>query len=190
MSDLDDAVKGVLTELLARLGAMAADKARPLIPSETLADALAVVESQDEPYQVFVQIPHYWAAFVHDGHKAFGPTGRCTYLVWFRDKLMDPRTQYGTQYPVREGDIQRLSKEQFQYGLELNRIARAAGERPPMIVAKFQPRIEQGVPFFSDGMADFSSDVAPVVRETFEALLDSILPDQPPGEATFSIRFG
>lgn len=183
MSDLD--VPAFVQQVLGRVADLAADRARPLIPSETLAEALRIVAG-DEPSTVFLEIPHYWAVYVHDGRGSFGPR-RAEWLVWFRDKLMDPRTNFGTHYPIREADIQRLSKEQFQYGLELNRQARARGERVPMIVAKFQPRIMQGVPFFSDGLAEFSSEAAPLIKEEFESFLESVRPDDETDTASLSL---
>lgn len=182
----DEEVKDFIQRVLDRISQVAFDKVQPLIPSRVLADALAVVAGETEN-QRFLQVPHYWAVYVHDGRGAFGPV-RSEYLVWFRDKLDDPRTNFGQDYPIREGDIKRLSKEQFQYYLELNRQDRAAGLRPRMVIAKFQPKIMQGTPFFDEGLADLSREASREASQELASLLDDLLPDPGPGDqATFRL---
>jgi VQ motif len=181
----DEELDAFMIRVLERICALAVDTARPLIPSQTLADALAVIEGESD-YQRFLSIPHYWAVYAHDGWGAFGPS-KCDFLVWFRDKLDDPRTNYGQQYPVREGDIRKLTKEEFRYCLQLNAQDRAAGLRPRMVIAKFQPRVHQGVAFFSEGLAGLSSAAAPLVLEEFRALVQEVTGPDETDQATFRL---
>ena len=184
MTDLsDEDIRAFIQRVLDRICELAVDKARPAIPSSTLRDALAVVAGEDENTR-YLSIPHYWAIYVHDGRGAFGPL-KSDYLVWFRNKLDDPRTNYAKQFPVREGDIRRLTREQFNYCLELNKLDRAAGLRPRMVIAKFQPKIQEGSFFFSN--LDVSEEFSAVVQEEFRALLAPTIPPDEQDEARLKL---
>lgn len=51
----------------------------------------------------------------------------------------------------RAKDIKRLSKEEWEYWLEKNRLAIKAGDPPPMIVTKFVKKPTAATNFFLNG---------------------------------------
>jgi hypothetical protein len=131
---------------------------RPSIPSRTLRKALNVL--QDTPTRAFIQIPHYWALYVHDGRAPFSaPPGRL--LVWFRDPKDDPRLSGGIS-PVRANQLRQLTPSQFYFWLTQNAIARAEGRDPPMIVTRHVRKRTPGAHFFENdgGMRGFAEAVS------------------------------
>ena len=168
-----------LKRLAKELAQQAVSFVRPSIPSKTLRTALrAQVFS---PGHSSAYIPHYWALYVHDGRGPFGPY-RAKFLVWFRDPRNDPRLDNGHQVE-RFSQVKRLTKEQFAFWLDQNRIAREAGQPVPMIVTKFVKTPQQASKFFENepggGMAGFSrvaNDVGtPMCRKHFLDFLKPIL---------------
>lgn len=153
------------------------DYVRPKIRSRTLRRALNRWIPTDQ--QGYIQIPHYWALYVHDGRGTFAaPPGK--YLVWFRNPKDDPRLRGGVT-PVRAADLRHLQPSEFYHWLRENAIARAEGRDPPMVVTR---AVRKGVPparFFENdgGMAGFAAkanDVAnPIVREHILDKLEDIL---------------
>lgn len=151
-------------DLTAKIAALAMAWVRPKIPSRTLQKALNTFQDADD--HAWVQIPHYWALYVHDGRGPFGPT-RTTFLVWFRDIRNDPRLRNGVT-PERATQLRQLTRDEFKYWSKQNRLARRAGFLPPMIVAR---RVGKGVPgarFFESerggGMTGFADRVTAAVR--------------------------
>lgn len=150
-------------------------RASAVIPSKQLEAALEAIELSNS--KGVLHVPHYWAAYVHDGRPPVTPQ-TATFLVWFKNPSDDPR-YLGGQYPVYRSDIKRLTPDQFKAGLQRNREIIAAYKRRtkrqvltaedyramdlPMIVAKRSPRVDtagaqpgskffyaDGVPFFSN----------------------------------------
>jgi len=152
-------------------------KARSItkIPSKQLIEGLEAIELSDGVG--ILHIPHYWAAYVHDGRPPVTPQ-TASFLVWFKNPAEDPRYP-GGRYPVYRRDIKRLSQAQFKAGLARNRevIKRykaMTGKKVltsedyramdlPMIIAVRSPRagtagkqpgssfyFAEGVPFFSN----------------------------------------
>lgn len=172
--------------LLRAFLAMGKARASTAIPSRQLAAALEAIELSNEVG--VLHVPHYWAAYVHDGRPPVGPS-TARFLVWFRNPHNDPRYP-GGKYPVYRSDIKRLSQTDFRKWLDvnrqiINRYKKATGRviltssdyqqmDLPMIVAKQSPRTagghaegskfdsEKGVPFFSNqaggGMAGFKEE--------------------------------
>lgn len=99
------------------------------------------------------RVPHYWAPFYHDGR---GPAPRKSrpgrWMVWFKDPGDDPR--WGPGLPVLRSEVRKLTREEFQAGLEENR--RRGPGNPFMIVAKvspFPPKTRaKSNPFFERGL--------------------------------------
>lgn len=110
--------------------------------SESLRRALRV--SSLGKGKASVSVPHYWAPFYHDGRGRAPRTNRTgKFMVWFKDPGDDPR--WGPNLPVFRSEVRRLTKEEFQAGLEENR--RRGPGNPFMIVAKFSPAAKAN-PFF------------------------------------------
>lgn len=122
-----------LSSVHRKLIELAKARALPAISraSSTLARA---IEAKSTAEFADLTIPHYWAIYVHDGRGPVRPVRR-SWLVWFTNPRDDPRLRGG--YPVRESDIIRLTRDEFQQGLEENRARAAAGLPPYMIVTKY-----------------------------------------------------
>lgn len=126
--------------------------------SKTLAQYLTADIWAEHPGEVIgaLSVPHYWAQYAHDGRGGFGPN-TAQVLVWFRNPLNDPRLAAG--YPIRRAEIKKLTKQQWDYWVRVNRRARARNVPEPMIVRRFVGPAK-GTPFFSNdfpngGMAGF-----------------------------------
>lgn len=118
--------------ILDRLGHAELAKAKTLIGSKTLREAIRLIVDANEGRAVLF-IPHYWAEYYHDGRAGFGPvTARV--LVFYNDPHDDPRLAGG--YPVRATDIVRLTRDDYEAGLAENKIRRDAGDVPFMFVLK------------------------------------------------------
>lgn len=166
----------LIRKVLETLGDAAMRKAGPQIPYKTLRKALNLFLLPDNQ-TARVQIPHYWALYVHDGRPPFNmPAGR--YMVWFNNPADDPRLR-GRPTPVRASDLRRLTRDQFIEGMFHNRIRQQAGDEPFMVVTN---RIRKGtpaIPFFSNsgGMAGFVNEAnavagALVQRELTDSISD------------------
>lgn len=120
-------------------------KVKPKIPSRTLRQALRW-EVTPRP-RAFLEVPHYWAVYYHEGVRGPIRPRRSKYLVWFQKAKDDPRLNNGVG-PVRGRDIRRLTKQQWEDGLRRNYLRRRRGLRPFMIVVRSK-RGFRGVPFFN-----------------------------------------
>ena len=149
-----------MTRLLQRLVDNAERSVRGKIPSRALRDALQKFVGRTNGA---LYLPHYWAVFIHDGRKPFGPK-RAKVLVWFRNPADDPRLREG--YPVRLRDVKRLTKEQFREGLARNR--ELGGGQPFMIVRPFQKKALAGAFFFTEGMKAFEKGAAEIIAKEFD----------------------
>lgn len=147
--------------------------------SQTLAKHLRVIKQpavitlspKNAYFSSVLWIPDFWAAFVHDGRKPIdltkGPsrgrysTGKMV-LVWFRNPADDPRTRNGTWYPTRAEQVKHLTKKQWLYWREQNKLARSRGMLEPMIVTKYSGKVKPR-PFFSN--KDPLYDMSPFIRE-------------------------
>ena len=137
---------------------------RRRIGSETLKRFLQFYERADG--KAVIGVPHYWAAYYHDGTASFGPS-RTTYLVYFADPIADdPRI--GGQYPIRFAEWRPLTKEEFDIGLEINRSLGGTFNGPFMFVTRFQPA-RTGTRFFEN--TNPSMVAAQIVPKAFSALI-------------------
>jgi hypothetical protein len=172
MSELQSAGKVVrmYQRILEQLGEQEASRVRQLIGSRTLREALEVrVDAPLGLAELF--IPHYWAVYYHDGRGPLVPVN-ATKLVFFSDPRDDPRLIAG--YPVRATDIVRLTKEDYQLGLQENARRRLAGEPPFMIVVDAVGPAKPK-PFFEDlarGAADRADNL---VLAEFDAFVQDLV---------------
>jgi len=154
-------------KMVEKLADMALTHIRPRIPSKTLRKAVNafVLDSTHSR----IQIPHYWAIYLHDGRGPFGPREK-NMLVWFRNPLNDPRLRKGNK-PVRASHVQRLTKDEFYGWLARNRKARKNGQPVPMIVTPYVSRPAPPTNFFLNdpgcGMEAFPRMANDVVRKEF-----------------------
>lgn len=117
--------------------------------SRTLAHFLKAELVAEQPGIVLsaLTVPHYWAHIVHRGRGPSRPSA-ASVLVWFRNPADDPRYP-GGRYPQRLSEVRRLTKDEWDYWREQNRIAQEAGRPEPMIVARYSKGVE-AKPFFSN----------------------------------------
>lgn len=103
--------------------------------SKTLAQALrfTVVKADEQSLRLVGATGYWWAGVLDQGRKAVYPKVK-EVLVWFLDIRDDPRVRGGTKYPKTYEGARRLTKAEYLNGLEQNRINRAAGLPPYMIV--------------------------------------------------------
>jgi hypothetical protein len=163
-----------LLRVIARAFAAEAKRvAVPNIPGQeghALAAALEIIEGP-VPGKSRLFIPHYWAQYLHDDRKGFGPTpgGGRKFLVWFPNPANDPRLAGG--YPVRFSDVVRLddvwSTEEFEAAL-------ARGPGYIRLARKVGPR--KGTFFFTRGMRPFDEGPKPdeIAFDAFDAFAKKI----------------
>jgi hypothetical protein len=118
----------VRRRILEEIGREELRRVKGLIGSSTLRKAVRlIVEAQDGEARLF--IPHYWAEFYHDGHGRINPVN-ARKLVFFANPADDPRKPT----PERASQLRRLTRDEYQAGLEENRRRREAGQPPFMYV--------------------------------------------------------
>jgi hypothetical protein len=164
-----------LTGLLRQIGRMGVFRARKVIPSKTLKQA--VFFREDTPTSGGVYIPHYWAVYLHDGHGRVYPKGG-KFLVWFRDSKDDPRLPSGYT-PERYAQTQHLTRAAFERGLADNKRARELGMPEPMIVRKSSGPAPS-TDFFSNekGFKGFSRNVNDALNgEVLDHIRELLGPD-------------
>jgi len=87
------------------------------------------------PDRIVLSLPYYWAEYAHDGRGEINmPPGK--YLIFFPDHKDDPRTDGGTSYPRRRGDQRALSDYEYKEFSHENRVRKANGQPPIMVVTR------------------------------------------------------
>lgn len=167
MIDKRKLIRAILTDL----GERELRLVRKAIGSRTLRAAIRlIINESEERGDLF--IPHYWAIWYHDGRGSVSPVS-ARKLVFFDNPSDDPRLR-GRKRPVRESDVKRLTKRQYEDGLRVNQERARRGQRPFMwVVDSVGPSAPR--PFF-DQLAEGAAQRAdPVVLKVFEReLLDWI----------------
>lgn len=130
-----------------------------------------------------IQIPHYWALYVHDGRSAPFGAVQAQFLVWFRNPKDDPRLRGGIS-PVRAKDLRQLTPSEFRYWLARNREADPDGTNPrlrPMIVTRQIRTPTQARRFFSNeaggGMQRFPPEARRIIAEEFSGFVRAQMGD-------------
>lgn len=171
-----DDILAFKVELLSRLLAEAAAEIRPKIPSRTLQRSMVPridVRGRNAKGDLF--IAEFWALFVHDGTRAFGPSN-AKFLVYFVNPADDPRKPGGVT-PRRASQVRRLTEAEFRAGLAENaRLARlnpGGGPMQHMIIVRTPSgspgRVgpKEGSFFFERGAEGFEGRVDELVSEAF-----------------------
>ncbi len=177
----------MVRRILVEIGEDSLREVRARIGSKTLRAALHLVIDESE-LRARLFIPHYWAIYYHDGRGAISPVN-ARKLVFFDDPRDDPRI--GAGYPQRANQIRKLTKRQYERGLEINRERFARGERPFMfVVDSVGPAA--GQPFFDDLAVGAAGRAAPTVLRIFDAYMqdqidteDALRPER--GDASFQL---
>jgi len=162
--------KKVVRRVLQEIGERELRRVRKSIGSRTLRAAIRLIINESEE-RADLFIPHYWAVYYHDGRGPVRPVN-ARKLVFFDDPRDDPRLRNGR--PVRESEVQRLTREQYQEGLRRNAERAARGGRPFMyVVDSVGPAAPR--PFFTQLEQGAAKRADDVVLRTFEReLLDAI----------------
>ena len=163
--------KRVIRRILQDLGERELRVVRKAIGSRTLRAAIRLIVNESEE-RADLFIPHYWAIYYHDGRGSVSPVS-ARKLVFFDNKNDDPRLR-GGKYPVRESQVKRLTKRQYEDGLRENQNRARLGLRPFMyVVDSVGPSSPR--PFFTQLERGAADRADPVVRRVFEReLLDWI----------------
>ncbi len=170
-------------ELLDKLLTAADHVIRPQIPSRRLRPRLTKVfdVSQTRRAKGGLFLSPFWAVMLHDGHRAFGPK-RAKFLVYYVNESDDPRKPT----PDRASDVRRLSKDEFNDGMQRNRELEtfnpSGGSMQHMIVVKTPggrpARIGASppAPFFSEGGKAFEAQADDIVFAEFDAFVKANIP--------------
>lgn len=163
----------MVRESLERLGEQAVELARAYLAakggSATLREIMSFVVVAKGVGKVTV--PYHWAIYVHDGRKAIDlPRGE--HVIFFPDKRDDPRTDGGGNYPLRAAAARKLSHEEFDRFVEINRERALTGQDPIMIVTSHVGPTTP-IPFFSQGLAPLGSAASATVPPLFRDHLRS-----------------
>lgn len=160
--------------LVRRLAEAGLRRARPYLSrkSNTLARAMRAIA--DTPDLGRIEVPHYWALYVHDGRGAFA---KQTLMVWFRDPRDDPRLQLG-KTPRRASQLRNLSRAQFADAMAKRDAWIKGGGDPydsPVIITKVIRKSTAAFPFFGnepgEGMFGFVYDANRLGAEEFSQLV-------------------
>ena len=174
---LSSADQRFLDRLGTRLGKAALRRARPRVRQSSSTLARAMVVLRPTLLTTWVYIPHYWSLYVHDGRRPFV---KPHIMCWFRDPRLDPRLNAG-RTPERVFQLRHLSREEFLYWMQQNRLADPTGTNPrarPMIVTKAIRKPTAPNAFFSneDGMRGFDRDASRIVQDEFSRYVASVVP--------------
>ena len=145
-------------------------RAKPAIPSRTLRRALTRTVLRGTGVG-FLEIPHFWALYVHDGRLAPQfPSGR--YFIWWRDPNQDPRL-IGGKTPERASELRQLTFDEFDRAWEIFNEAIANGEQSPVVITKQIKKSTQPNRFFDnrEGMRGFTAEVNAEGLSKFRAFL-------------------
>lgn len=166
--------KAILRSVLQAIGERELAEARRRVPSKTLRAAMQlIIEESDARARVFV--PHYWAVYLHDGHNGINPrTARK--LVFFDDPADDPRRPNGP--PERFSGERRLTKAEYERGLEINRERAARGLRPFMYVVD-STRSQRGKPWFDEMASGASRRSGPRAAKAFDREMQKLIDTDP-----------
>lgn len=143
---------------------------RERCPSKTLQRAMEVLVPERGEGGVF--LPHYWAPFYHNG-RGPSPGPRAddrAQVVFFKDKNLDPRTDGGSNYPVRLSDVKHLSKRQFQEARRKGDILFIRTKLVPASASRPHPFFVEAAPLLEEHAGNI---VIPLVDEYVRSLLPS-----------------
>ena len=152
-------------------------RAYPHIPSKTLQEAMTI----HEPVKGhgFLEIPHYWAQFVHDGRGGMigSDVSKSGVLIWFRDIADDPRIAPG-QTPERVDQLRHLTQAEMTYWIAKSYQARKAGLPEPMVVRRVVRGGVGGAFFFDNDrvLAGIMEDFDRIAEEQLRAYLRQKMP--------------
>jgi hypothetical protein len=185
-----------LFNILDKIGRRLLELAEPRVMSvsKMLADSLDYFVEMDVG-QTYVEVPHYWALYLHDGRNPFEPRRsrksdgkKIQFLVWFADPKDDPRLAGG--YPVRADDIKQLSQEDFARCLQINTERHAAGQAPFMFMTRFWPTPTPGTFFFTQGCAPIQDEIPEIIDAEMMKMLGDLGAElsERPSKVTFKLR--
>ena len=124
-----------------------------------------------------VNLPFYWAIFVHQGRpNAPYRKDRGVYVFW-RDPSEDPRRPGGRE-PRRRGDLRRLTVSEFNRAVLRRRQWIADGGDPadsPVVITRVIRNPTKAIPFFSNtdgrGMLGFREIGAKKIESSFDGFV-------------------
>ena len=165
----------LIRRILTDLGERELRLVRKSIGSRTLRAAIRLIISESED-RADLFIPHYWAIYYHDGRGSVSPVS-ARKLVFFDNPSDDPRLK-GRKRPVRESEVRRLTKRQYEDGLRQNQVRARLGLRPFMwVVDSVGPAAPR--PFFDQLAKGAAQRADPVVLKQFERELLSWIDRDP-----------
>jgi len=172
--NFEDRYQRFYASVLDRLLGVAYRKALPAVEavSSVLAEGL---DKQRVAQTARLHIPHYWADYLHEDRRSFGPAQK-KWLVYFPNPEDDPRLS--PTYPVRLSDVRGLdevwgagAEGEFRAAKAENRRREKLGMPPFMVFAKrrgFRP----GSFFFRD--LDIEQEAAPIIASEFDKFIVGI----------------
>lgn len=156
-----------LTRLCLDLAHKAKAYVRPRIKSKVLSKSLRSGKGKFSKFRHFgfVEIPHYWAVYYHDGRGPIRakPGKYLVYFNWYLAQL-DPRVKVGSWYPKRANQVRHLTKAQFYEHLRKGNI---------IVTKRVGPA--EGQHFFTKGMAGFAQQADRIVRQEVRAWVDTVV---------------
>lgn len=159
-----------------RISEAAKRMAKPRIAesSKTLSRALEIVRlpTRGRSERAVLQVPHYWAEFVHNGRRPFR---KRRFMVWWRDPRRDPRLRNG-KYPRTRDQLRRLTPQEFVAAKEeRDRWIKSGGspETSPVIITKNIRKATKENPFFSHEAGGGLVNLASVGERIMESEMDN-----------------
>lgn len=127
-----------------------------------------------------LNIPYYWAIFVHQGRDPFTSE---TMMVWWRNPEDDPRrARFGGITPQRRSQLRSLTQQEYRDAVEARRAHIAAGGSAltaPVIITRAIRKATPAKPFFSNtgGMSGFGQQGRAIIARRFDQFVKGSLGD-------------
>jgi hypothetical protein len=177
---MDEITEQVLREAhaFARPKVAAAGKRGTLVSSmEAILNAKYASRGGQRYAEGSLNIPYYWAIFVHQGRPNAPYTKQRGVYVFWRDPSEDPRRPGGRE-PRRRSDLRRLTIEEFNRAVMRRREWIADGGDPrdsPVVITRVIRSPTKAIPFFSNtdgrGMLGFQEIGAKKIESGFDGFV-------------------
>lgn len=155
-----------LLTVTAALAERMRELARAHCPSRTLRESMKVLgpERVQEGAKAAVFVPHYWAPMYHGG-RGPSPTNPAPrrWIVYFKDKTLDPRTAGSTNYPVRLADARHLTHQEYLFW-----------KKRGALIVRLQVGPARGHPFFDQAAPELEAAASADVPAAFSDLVRSM----------------
>lgn len=160
----------ITVRILRRVGQEALAKVKAKVTSQTLRQSFRLRKLPGKD-AVAIATPYYWARYFFNGRGEVSPKEK-TWLVWFQDPRTDPRNQGG--YPKRKSDRRRLTKEEFAWGMAMNRLLANGDDTMPFMVISQHSGPAEGTDELRKALKNFPRTARRIIKREFQRELTGL----------------